>query len=370
MSVFRASVVFGTVSAFLAVHASKGLCAGAGGLTVQEVVRAWKARQDDAKTLRFEWTQTETIMPYGLSPDFPARQLVHDVSVAVSIERGMVRHSSRGPRYSPANNECLPQWYLNVFDGVLNKSFFGYAESPDARFFPTGFLGKKEDGNVDRDNADLRAILLTYRPVHRELGGKFDDTGYTILPRRALVDGRECRLLVRSGNLCSSYWVDPKRAFLVLRYTAGRGEKPTYQLDIRYTRDETHGWTPAGWRSMLMHTGSDTMRFQKVAKVVKFEINGTIPPSEFQFAFPPGTRVTDENTGERYIVRDDGARRLITAEEIRGRATYEEMLATDSGQALSARRGRGSGLWLYCVGLVAFMLPLVLALKRLKRART
>jgi hypothetical protein len=92
-----------------------------------------------------------------------------------------------------------------------------------------------------------------------------------------------------------------------------------------------------------------------------------MPRSDFQFEFPPGTRVTDRNTGEYYIVREGAQKRLITMEEVRGRATYEEMVATESGKALSARQRRFPFWPVYVsIGMAGFLVA-ILVYRRFKR---
>ncbi len=328
--------------------------------TVQDIVDAWRVRQARVRTMRLEWSDSRTTAAYtqlGNSEEgemlFPPADVIHEVCVAMSIDGGMLRYSVRGPRWSPDQGEFLPKRYLNVFDGEVSKTFFGYAAEKEDRFFPRGFVNNKEERVFDSGNPHLVAVVLTYRPLHPDLG-KFDPAGYRISLKRGVTAGRDCLILQPSGSAVrsESYWIDPQRDYVVLRVVRAVKKRPVMQFDVSYTEDALHRWVPSEWEYVALDYGSGRMLCQSVAKVIKYEINCNIPRSEFRFEFPPGTRVTNRNTGEYYIVRQGGRKRMITMEEVRGEATYEEMVTTESGQAL-AQRSRGHFWWPYSLGGIA-----------------
>jgi hypothetical protein len=70
-----------------------------------------------------------------------------------------------------------------------------------------------------------------------------------------------------------------------------------------------------------------------VATVQECAINVPFAETEFQLEFPAGTWVYDTHRGEMYIASASGQKRIITKEELRRGATYEELLVTESGRA-------------------------------------
>jgi peroxiredoxin len=78
---------------------------------------------------------------------------------------------------------------------------------------------------------------------------------------------------------------------------------------------------------------------RRSAKVGRFELNPKIDDDVFVFDFPPGTRVSDHRDPDRkhgvtYLVRPDGSRRVITQDEMNSRATHEQLMATETGEAV------------------------------------
>ncbi len=347
------------------------------GPTVQNIIDAWRARQASVHTFKFEWSDSRTTAAYtnmgrpGTSAKgelFPATDTTHRVSVALSIDGGMLRYSTRGPKWSADQEQFLPIWYLNVFDGAVSKAFFGYAAGEDDRFFPRGFVHEKEKRIVDSGNPYLVPLLVTYRPFHPDMG-KLDLAGYGISAKQGTIGGRNCVILEppAASVWSESYWIDCQHGFVVLRVVRAVKKSPVMQFDISYIEDPLHGWVPSAWKYAARQQGSGRLLRQSLAKVTKYEINYAIPRSQFQFEFPPATRVTDRNTGEYYIVREGGNKRLITMDEVRGRATYEEMVATESGKALSGRQRRLRSWPVYVSGGIAGLLVAILVYRRFRR---
>lgn len=345
-------------------------------LTAQQILRVWKQRQDRVKTLKFQWVQTERQTGLVMGDPSHPEGVAHEVAMEVSIDGGMVRHSARGPKFSPDHNAFFPTWSLNVYDGDINKQFYGYADANDARLYPLGFVTEKSIGNLQSGTPSLRPIVMNYRNLHpafMKMHGWIDDPAdYVLSSKTGFVDGHECVVLERSNRSKrppSSYWVDPARDCIVLRRVFGESSKPSMQLDVTYARDPAYGWVPSAWKFVAMDAPTGKLLFETVAKVLRYEFNEPIPRSEFRFDFPVGTRVNDQNARQSYIVREGGEKRVITRGELRARAKYEEIVATPSGQALSQRRERSRAVWYWAFAIVALGLLLISLRRWRKRQR-
>jgi hypothetical protein len=69
--------------------------------------------------------------------------------------------------------------------------------------------------------------------------------------------------------------------------------------------------------------------------VVKYAINEPISQSTFDLKFPPRTLVLDDVHNERYLIRNDGTKRLLSKDEVerhrQGKLDYKDLLKpTDS----------------------------------------
>jgi hypothetical protein len=286
----------------------------------------------------------------------------------------MVRHSARGPKFFPDHNQFFSTWYLNVYDGDVNKQFYGYGDAKDERPCPHGFVTEKSIGNLHSDSPSLRAVVMNYRIMHpafMKRHGWIDNPADCVLSGKSgLIDGHPCVILERSKRPPSSYWVDPARDCIVLRRVFGEASKPSMQIDVTYSLDAVYGWTPASWKHVSTDTQTGKLMFETVATVRKYEFNTVIPRSEFRFDFPAGTRVNDQDARQSYIVREGGDNRLITPGELRAGAKDEELVATPSGGVLSLRSERTRRPWYWGLALLGVATLLALSLRRWRKRRT
>ncbi|MCR4413500.1 MAG: hypothetical protein NUV77_13850 [Thermoguttaceae bacterium] len=284
--------------------------------TPEVVLRAWRARQDRVKTARFEWTQTETYAAHSLEPGFPAQDVKHQVSAALSLSGGMLRYESRGPRYAPDHKAFLPQRFINVFNGSVNTMYFSFEGAEHARLGAYGFVNQRESRNVDAGNVSVQAIAAWCRVFDRDVSATLFETDHCVVsPKEGSVQGRACVILERSGKNGRSYWVDAGRDWIILRYLLGASDKPTRQVDISYTLDKVHGWVPARWKYVALRRDPPEVELQIEGSVSRYEINVEIPKTEFEFDFPVGTVVRDLNTDACYIICGEGRKRAVTREE-------------------------------------------------------
>jgi hypothetical protein len=75
------------------------------------------------------------------------------------------------------------------------------------------------------------------------------------------------------------------------------------QLNVTYAHDPKFGHLPTGWKHQAFH-GDGKLQVEVSASQVSHELNSPVKDEEFDLTFPPGTRVFDERTGQRFIVRE------------------------------------------------------------------
>jgi hypothetical protein len=152
-----------------------------------------------------------------------------------------------------------------------------------------------------------------------------------------------------------------------VRFTSAVEGKEGIRLTVSYERDATHGWVPSGWESVWVNPESGALVESSSCKVTKYTVNEPIPQDEFDIVFPPGTIVHDDAAAQTYLVRDRNVKRVITPGE-RG-ATYEEILATESGMA--GRVGRSITPWVLCaIALPIALLIALFGIRLIRRARS
>jgi hypothetical protein len=109
---------------------------------------------------------------------------------------------------------------------------------------------------------------------------------------------------VRPKAGTSSYWLDPRRDYL-LRRIRSEFEETAEVWDIEYIERPGLGWVPAGWTIVKTRAGNKLVQRTR-AEVTDLRVDETVPPETFRLDPQPGEFVTDYDSGKTYQVRADG----------------------------------------------------------------
>ncbi len=266
--------------------------------TLEAITAAWSARQRRVKSFKFAW-QTEKTMASWLAdqpaspleragararPAAPFVLLKDDHSFCVDGERLALRTIPRSPL--PAGT--LGEWRA-AFDGTTLRSLANYGrKEPRA----SGKVQSAAHFDIDlTDRPGITPLLLVYRPLASKLGG-IELSKYHMLLGGGKIDGTTCVIIAseeRPGTR-RIFWLDPAREYVILREQQSSNGQDFNRLDYSYRNDPKVGWVFSGWnRCMIGDGGSLLMAI--TATVTTASINEPLPLSDFQFEFPPGTRI-------------------------------------------------------------------------------
>jgi hypothetical protein len=310
------------------------------------VLKAWRARQNATRTLRVRWTEQITYakgaIPNPLNPKDPVPPQTTTVEShnELALSGDKLRFATDGPQWNHEHGDFFPQKYLSTFDGQVSKSYYAPGMSHGS-----GFI-KKEKRDENANSFYLLPLLITFRGVHASTGD-FNPKDYVLTDKRGVVGGRTCVLFEEApavreqrrrnsrSDASASWWLDPERDFVVLRYVETEGPRPVLQFTCSYRPLPEGGWVPTGWSTVaLAEDGS--VRQASQCTVTHLVTNVRLDAGEFVIDFPPDTQVSDLRSGAEYLVRPGGQPRLITPAE--AGATYDQLLQTESGMALRPPR--------------------------------
>ncbi len=309
---------------------------------VQQIMNAWKSRQQRVRSARFAIAETLTTgkgtrfgktfpfsAPGGAQP-LPSSDVTHELRLTLSFDGGAMHYTVDGPSWVIDEEIFLPRYYVSAFDGVASKAFYG--ESP-GRTYPIGFVNSNNKSNQDANNYHIQAILITYRPLHDAMIGLRPEE-WTLAGTKGVVKDRPCLIVEKaSGPQRESYWVDPERDFSVLRFLRTIAGSVQFRLDVSYEHDGSHGWVPSAWNAVMLYPETGRLYESAVVRVTDYHINCPIELKDLQLIFPPNTLVEDYREDTGYIVREDMRKRFITLDERARGATYDQLLGTESGMA-------------------------------------
>ena len=269
--------------------------------TKSEILAAWQKHQDAIRTFRFAWTEQQN-HPKGWLPNPRFRQpewlnipgLLIDrnytVPKTLTVDGNKMRYTFELDRKEePDGMEVLaPQGdnrglgvsrkysYVSVFDGQMGKvSLSSLTGSPPPTI-------RQEASNVDAQNLDTRAILMSLRPLDPMMGHLLIERAVTNQGRR-FYKGRSTMILEERHDPSgwkTSLWIEPERGFLVNRYRVFFEQRLMVDIDIDYVEDPRWGWLPNGWRVTQM-LADGTMRLIAEAKVSSYSVSQPIGLEEF-----------------------------------------------------------------------------------------
>jgi hypothetical protein len=327
---------------------------GAPSVSIQDIVNAWKLREEGVHSLAFEYQQSLfipkgersfSVVVGGTPVTFrqvrcPPQDVTWEYTCGLKIDGKNVRYEYRGPRAIEHLGEYVQSGYLTVTDGRVCTTFFDKAA--DGRSHPTGYIDdpRREllSGAVYRQ-LYLRPILLCYRPYAMPNPDDFDLSQFLANPEPVVLRQHNCVVLSGvSGDYRTLFWVDVEKESVPVRWQSIVQGALRIQVDMEYSRDALRGWAPSDWTFSVYAQPEAGQRIGKLkeqgsARVTKYELNTEVAPSEFRFEFPLGTYVVDNRKDECYILRENGTKRLVTQREVNAGYSYEELVATETGRA-------------------------------------
>jgi hypothetical protein len=307
-------------------------------VNLDEVAAAWKRHSDRIVTGRFTWTEQAADRGLKATGELSPEELRWSFTTTYLFDRGLRRRFHRvGLQPSPGSKSLMDLNNTYAYDGEDSKQF-----TPEGgrMAFPVGFVLKEDCTLLDYSNNQLLLALGKLDAAKRGV----DPHSFRLPARSGVHEGRECVILQRPQDptrpVGQAVWLDPARDYAIVRNERFSAKGYVRIVtDIDYRQDPEYGPLPARWTTTeLSEKGNPQM--VRVCEVTKYEINPALGEGDFQIDFPPGTNVYDERSGVRYLQRKNKKQRIITKGE--EGATYQQLLDSESGQALvsSKRRGR------------------------------
>jgi len=221
--------------------------------TVQldQIFRAWKARQESITAVRFNGM--ETIQIAGMFKPLKEQEVLRDthraVGVVHSLERLVydgrwVKYESKGPKWA-AGPERFIDYTMNLSNlNKITKTFMDMKDEKDLdHIHPQGIVTDLDSFLVAK-TFSLRPLFLFCRPMDPTLGGPVWKDGWESfgIEGTESIDGHLCFILAHDGRRgMEKYWVDPLMDYVVVRISYEKDGKPIYSQSISSTAAEkTH----------------------------------------------------------------------------------------------------------------------------------
>ncbi len=339
----------------------------AASFSVDDVRRAWAARQERVPTLRLVWETREFTPKGGLErgqmrgktvvrPPNPPMDRDVKYSRSLLVDRGRMRFIERGDYWDDEDKCYAPTQYTNVWDGKEGR---GLDQLLDKSDHWSGRIVSRTAEVLLETSLVPQVAMWPLDPILSAV--KIED--YQATDHRAEIDGESCILLrkVAGHEYLNELWVDPARDYLIVRMNTCEGSFVRERIEIKYQRDAEHGYYPAEWREVLMNS-PERLCTTRESKASEHTFTPELEPSDFQLEFPADTMVTDKRGSEytRYLVLPDGNKRLVLEEEWEAFVPRKTLMETEPGEPLRPQASRWPWMLLFSVVPVAVILLAVL----------
>jgi hypothetical protein len=342
----RASNCLAMIVAVASIALVPAICrAQQGKPSIDDILEIWKKRQDKVASARFELDCEQTIhkgvnsffmdLDRGktgsadeLEPSPPRDYLVKGTS-SVSLDGGKLRHSSDHQNWDPRGRKLYAEHYVDVFDGHLFKDLQDPASGQDSH---ASAVIRTCNRSESAGKFDILPLIFTFRGSHPQFFQdlpKFQLTGQTIT-----VAGHPCLEFVRDRGPPGQrefLYVDRIRDYVVVKEMIVFEGQPNWQLDVKYAPDDAVGWIPKSWQYVIRFGKEHRIIHSGRRTLVRYEINPPMDDREFDIAFPPGTLVHNESSGDYLlsVVRDNGE--SGTEIPLSRNPTYEDLQKASPG---------------------------------------
>jgi hypothetical protein len=350
--------------------------------TLETIRQAWEDREQRVRTVKIEWVERMTIAKGYLSSLFadipsaredvgipagavvPPLDTTFDVPSSMTLDGAKLRYTRNDQQWSSKVNGYVLQPEICVYDGDVGKSLLpnGTPSTP----YPSAIVRR---ANPAARFVHMMPILMTYRALLPSFRG-FNVESMEPTGGRAIIDNNTCVELQETGSGNTlRIWLDPSLGYVMVRYLSLVQDHVRCKLDIRYVNGPDRNPVPKEW-SFAWFTRDGKLESAASATVTKFEIDAAVNGGDFELEFPPGTLVNDSTNPKsevNYIAKERGKKRNIPREEMR--ATYEQLIASEPGNAL----GKKDRSWSIAVGVsvaVAVLAGAILVWRRRSSRKT
>lgn len=364
------------VVGFVSVYMSSMANAQTDSDLIDKLVEQWSTKQERASRIEVSW-EADVTRPKGYysqpimkrvlgiegEEDMPSEDVTLKEFGSLILDGDRMRFDHETWQWSTIQKKFVQTPFLSAFDGTEFRRLWTNG-SPDTAH-PDGSI---QDTSVHRDaNAfSLFPMRITFRA---------NDDRYSQNPRLLVPTGRSMQI---RGNRClefrnralagrspsqfsHTYWVDPSREFVVVRFLLGKGDKLTRKADIDYAQHSELGWIPSTWALHSSITGDDLFQTKR-GRLKQIIVHDRPLDNVFDLSFPDGSLISDEIRKETYIVKGDGNKRIVSKEEMKANLTYEQLRATGTDDLIPGATRRKMTVWLaiggalIVVGLVCLLI--------------
>ena len=266
---------------------------------IDEIMRAWRQRQDSAESVVIRWESKKAVTPLQndrLESGVDALEELPKHECKLYLERDKARlentifHNDPDLRQSGATERIATEngtteMRLIQRTGTLRHNI--------------GFTGPEAKSVSVLLSAHLVPILIYFRPLTPEITGLKNASSFELVGQE-IVAGEECYKVRRSDSLSGLIeviWVTRNASYKPFQYAQYIGNVKLVHATIEYDQPITDDSLPSRWSVTLMRDEGTEIMESSAGIVIDIQMNQEIDDTLFTIDFPPNTLVTDIGKG-------------------------------------------------------------------------
>ncbi|MCL4205388.1 MAG: hypothetical protein KJ000_23140 [Pirellulaceae bacterium] len=341
---------------------------------LESIEAGWRAREERVRSAEFAWTEVRTTRmapaesaiggPFGLEDAPPSTEATSEQrlhlhqyrqELALQGEKYRFRDSMPGLTFDRSEYEMPERLFAS--DGEVRWGYFESTVPKTTPYFGTVRHHTKDAVSSVAMNLSNKVLFLHLRPsVHSpDLFSQAD-----VSAPRAVLGEMDCVVIAAPGlrGAQELFWLDADLQFSMRRFVRRVADSTVMQIDVTYDVPSGDTPIPMSWK-ILQQSANGDFHTMYEAEVLVGKINQDIDEEHFAVNFPANTLVADyvHNSLEgipgssqaksqtsamhadggpdclEYLVRADGTKRLVLANEMRRISDGQELIDTDTGFA-------------------------------------
>ena len=257
---------------------------------LQKILDAWKAREQNTKSIDFRWWSK--CFESGAGPSKPDITYINKCRYLLD-DQDRKRLERSGKLWIASKSDYVRSTLVDIHDGQNYKTQL----SDDAHEVATAFVDSRDRFSLNKVSW-IDPLTIAYRPFLNFANSHQSPKS----AKSETIDGRQVIVLgFWFGEVC----VDPAKENVPIRYTVRSGGIGHCQINLTYQNDPIDGWVPEKWTI----TGCDDdghLIWSESANVAKYAINKPIDDSSFELDLNAGDIVFDNVRHKLYVRQADG----------------------------------------------------------------
>lgn len=288
------------------------LCALSGRAFSDEALSRLTANSNRVQNIKAKWSVTQTHSFNGKN-----KSIVSEREIEFRTDKSRYFYKVNGSGFDEESKEVRDSNFVTAFDGTEGRLLFDKVADRKGNEYPHGFVSTADEVS---ENSNLFPILWAIDPC-----GKWAQAFSLLQIDVSKIEEISEATCYRSTDGKQIVWIDDHGRIVKVELNRNGRLGDQYLLEYDLDDGSLKSLIPRAWKkSRFSPTGHLDYALSAVLREVA--INEGAATADFQVVFPVGSIVTDNKSGEIFLVKGEGMHRPILPDELE--YSYDKIAST------------------------------------------